>query len=388
MIDAQKVSRILNSKHLVTGLSHNLYRYPARFSPRFVREIITSLSQPGDLVVDPFLGGGTSAVEALSTGRNFLGCDINPIAVFASKAKVTRFSEETLEVALALLGAREEQANSSGAIPKHYLKDGYLNNVPKRFQRLVAPILTLTEGNGDPDVELFVRSILLKTSQWALDCREHTPTGRAIRKRLVEDAHAVYAGALAFTQQCDASTSRFGVRPVARIHLSAAQELPAKLLTNSRQLVKAKLIVTSPPYAGTHIVYHQWQINSRRRTRAPFWLINSMDGMGAPYYTFGDYRTHTRSKYFEEALDVYSSMKSMLDPAGNLVQLVGFSNPRAHLPRYLEMMEAAGYEEVTDRDSLGRAQRVWRNVPNRRWYNNTGSSPANGREVMLIHRPA
>lgn len=50
MIDALKISRILNSKHLVTGLSHNLYRYPARFSPRFVREIIASLSQPGDLV--------------------------------------------------------------------------------------------------------------------------------------------------------------------------------------------------------------------------------------------------------------------------------------------------------------------------------------------------
>ncbi|QQR86941.1 MAG: site-specific DNA-methyltransferase [Flavobacteriales bacterium] len=388
MIDALKISRILNSKHLVTGLSHNLYRYPARFSPRFVREIIASLSQPGDLVVDPFVGGGTSAVEALSSGRNFLGCDINPIAVFASKAKVTTFSKETLSEALRLISAREEQANSGGLVPKHYLKDGYLNNVPRRFQRLVAPILTLTEDNGDPEVELFIRSVLLKTSQWALDCREHTPTGRAIRARLILDANAVYAGAKAFTQQCESSASRFGVDPVAQIHLSAAQELPAKLLVTSRELVKAKLIVTSPPYAGTHIVYHQWQIKSRRRTRAPFWLINSMDGMGAPYYTFGDYRTHTRSKYFEEALEVYSSMKTMLDPTGTLVQLVGFSNPRAHLPRYLEMMAAAGYEEVTDRDSLGRAHRVWRNVPNRRWYNNTGSSPANGREVMLIHRPA
>lgn len=388
MIDALKISRILNSKHLVTGLSHNLYRYPARFSPRFVREIIATLSKPGDLVVDPFVGGGTSAVEALSAGRNFLGCDINPIAVFASNAKVTSFSEETLEKALGLFGAKQEQANSGGAVPKHYLKDGYLNNVPKRFLRLVAPILTLTEANGDSEVELFVRSVLLKTSQWALDCREHTPTGRSIRKRLIEDAHSVYSGALAFTQQCESSTTRFGIRPVARIHLSAAQDLPAKLLTTDRQLAKAKLIVTSPPYAGTHIVYHQWQVNSRRRTRAPFWLINSMDGMGAPYYTFGDYRTHTRSQYFDEARDVFASVRSMLDQSGTLVQLVGFSNPRAHLPRYLEMMEAAGYEEVTERDSLGRAQRVWRNVPNRRWYNNTGSSPANGREVMLIHRPA
>ncbi|MBL0129468.1 MAG: hypothetical protein IPP83_18920 [Flavobacteriales bacterium] len=387
MIDALRISGILNSNHVVSGLSHNLYRYPARFSPRFVREIIASLSEPGDLVMDPFVGGGTSAVEALSAGRSFLGCDINPIAVFASRAKLEAFSESTLNKALQIISAKGEQTTCGGVIPKHYLKDGYLNNVPRRFQRLIAPILTLTEELENQEVELFIRSVLLKTSQWALDCREQTPTGRAIRKRFVEDAYAIFTGSQAFTELRKSNASRFGVDPKAEIHLSAAQELPFKLLATNRRLSKAKLIVTSPPYAGTHIVYHQWQINSRRRTRVPFWLINSLDGMGTPYYTFGDYRTHTRSKYFEEALQAYSTMKSMLDPAGTLVQLVGFSNPRVHLPRYLEMLRVAGYEEVTDRDSLGRAQRVWRNVPNRRWYNNTVASPANGREVMLIHRP-
>jgi DNA modification methylase len=40
----------------VGGLTHNFYRYPARFSPRFVKVAIESLSNPGDLVVDPFMG--------------------------------------------------------------------------------------------------------------------------------------------------------------------------------------------------------------------------------------------------------------------------------------------------------------------------------------------
>ena len=40
----------------VTGLTHNFYRYPARFSPRFVRAAIETFSVPCDLVLDPFLG--------------------------------------------------------------------------------------------------------------------------------------------------------------------------------------------------------------------------------------------------------------------------------------------------------------------------------------------
>src|SRR5207244_2812370 len=37
----------------VSGLTHNFYRYPARFSPRFVRAAIQAFTKPGDLVIDP-----------------------------------------------------------------------------------------------------------------------------------------------------------------------------------------------------------------------------------------------------------------------------------------------------------------------------------------------
>jgi DNA modification methylase len=47
----------------VTGLTHNFYKYPARFSPSFARQIVLAFSSPGDLVFDPFMGGGTTLVE-------------------------------------------------------------------------------------------------------------------------------------------------------------------------------------------------------------------------------------------------------------------------------------------------------------------------------------
>jgi hypothetical protein len=37
----------------VRGLTHNFYRYPARFSPVFVRTIIETFTKPGDLLLDP-----------------------------------------------------------------------------------------------------------------------------------------------------------------------------------------------------------------------------------------------------------------------------------------------------------------------------------------------
>ncbi len=54
----------------MVGLTHGFYRYPARFSPQFARSAIEAFTEPLDTVLDPFMGGGTSAVEALGLGAS------------------------------------------------------------------------------------------------------------------------------------------------------------------------------------------------------------------------------------------------------------------------------------------------------------------------------
>ena len=49
-----------------------------------VADIVEYLSEPGDLVVDPAMGGGTTAVACHQLGRRFIGCDIDPDAVRAT----------------------------------------------------------------------------------------------------------------------------------------------------------------------------------------------------------------------------------------------------------------------------------------------------------------
>src|SRR5580658_8960929 len=76
----------------VDGLTHGFYRYPARFSPVFARSAIEAFTKPMDTVLDPFMGGGTSAVEALGLGRRFIGSDLNSLSVFITRTKTTPLS--------------------------------------------------------------------------------------------------------------------------------------------------------------------------------------------------------------------------------------------------------------------------------------------------------
>ncbi len=62
-------------------------KYRGNWSPYIPRNIILRYSEVGDTVLDQFVGGGTTAVEAKLTGRNFVGIDINSKAVEISKSK-------------------------------------------------------------------------------------------------------------------------------------------------------------------------------------------------------------------------------------------------------------------------------------------------------------
>ncbi len=53
----------------------------------FVR-LVEMFSLPGELVVDPMVGQGTTGVAALGCGRRFLGCDVDPAAVAMSRARL------------------------------------------------------------------------------------------------------------------------------------------------------------------------------------------------------------------------------------------------------------------------------------------------------------
>lgn len=71
-------------------LTHQLFRYPAKFHPPVARALIERYSSKGDLVFDPFVGSGTLLVECAVMGRRGHGTDIDPLAIAVTKSKVHR----------------------------------------------------------------------------------------------------------------------------------------------------------------------------------------------------------------------------------------------------------------------------------------------------------
>ena len=61
----------------VSTLDEKAYKHPAIFPEKLAEDHILSWSNPGDIVLDPFVGSGTTAKMAALNGRNYIGIDIS-----------------------------------------------------------------------------------------------------------------------------------------------------------------------------------------------------------------------------------------------------------------------------------------------------------------------
>ncbi|MBO9320209.1 MAG: hypothetical protein J7460_14450 [Chloroflexus sp.] len=75
-----------------------------------VRYLIQNVSPKHGLVVDPFLGSGVSAVEALQLKRRFIGVDINPVAVRIARLLVSPPSVNVIKEAFARVASHVRDA--------------------------------------------------------------------------------------------------------------------------------------------------------------------------------------------------------------------------------------------------------------------------------------
>ena len=66
---------------------HSMCSYLGAYPAALARSFITLLTEPGDVVLDPFSGRGTTLLECRLTGRIPLASDLNPIAVALTRAK-------------------------------------------------------------------------------------------------------------------------------------------------------------------------------------------------------------------------------------------------------------------------------------------------------------
>lgn len=78
-------------------LTHSIHRYSGKFIPQIARQAIMLLSKPGDWVLDPYCGSGTTLLESALADRNSLGIDLNPLAVLIASAKTTTIDKNSVD---------------------------------------------------------------------------------------------------------------------------------------------------------------------------------------------------------------------------------------------------------------------------------------------------
>ena len=72
----------------ITSKDNIAFDHDAPFPEALARDHIISWSNPGDLVLDPFMGSGTTAKMAMQNGRDYLGFDISPEYVELARKRV------------------------------------------------------------------------------------------------------------------------------------------------------------------------------------------------------------------------------------------------------------------------------------------------------------
>lgn len=369
----------------VGGLTHRHYKYPARFSPQFVGAAIEHFSKPGDLVLDPYMGGGTTLVEAMAMGRQTVGCDLNSLAVFVTKVKTARLSRDDTKAlsswALNIVPTLSYYDSVPAAL--RFAEDTRTKNLnlprARPIKKLVSLALASLTRLPSAKSEEFARCAILNCSQWALNGRKGAVALSAFRQRLTSTVLEMLQGADQFAEAIKGNPGSLA-KPIL-IH-DSAENIGSHGVWKRGAL--ADLVVTSPPYPGVHMLYHRWQVDGRKETPAPYWIANKLDGKGPAYYSFGGRFQENHDDYFSTSLRTLCGIRSVMKEGATIIQMIAFSDPRRQLPRYLANMEAAGFGELR-LDSGVRQKRIWRSVPNRTWHATLQGPTSSAREVVLIH---
>jgi len=238
--------------------THNVHAFAAKFPPQLPRLFINELTRPGELVLDPMVGSGTTLVEAMLAGRCGIGIDLDPLASLIAKIKSSPLDlPQCFHVGTLVL----QQARSSlHPVSDDELYRTYPRKAVEFFQywfedHSIAELYALTraiqavkDANLHSFLQVVFSSVIITKSGGVTRARDlgHSRPHRDPNRKVERNALDVFRERLiavieSLESVVDAPGRAWTVRADAR-------RLP--LADNS-----VHLIVTSPPYAANAIDY-------------------------------------------------------------------------------------------------------------------------------------
>lgn len=237
---------------------HGLHPYLGKYVPQLVEIFLQRCFRSGQCIYDPFVGSGTTLVEANVFGADAIGCDISAFNCLLSRVKARPYALGTLEMGLK---AVLEEAREAGPAPlggaSDWLRRWY---APQALGELLRYYEVASERLDDPawDVAKIVLSRAARsarlTTHFDLDFPRAPTTAPYFchkHKRLCRPVEE--AGKFLYRYTMDTVRR---VRAFAEIRTDRCVEVlhdDARTLRLSR---KPDGIITSPPYPGL-IDYHE-----------------------------------------------------------------------------------------------------------------------------------
>ena len=374
----------VNDKSRVRGYTHRFYTYPAGFSPKFVESAIKTFTKKKELVLDPFMGGGTSLIEAIRLNRKIVGIDLNPIAYFATKVKITKLSKaqiNKIELWAFLISQNLHYKLKNDQFSKDALS---LINYKGLGRKEIFNLKTIIKGTSyyleklkeikDKKVKDFLKLLILRCLHSTLHDKRPIAKFHVFKRKIRSNSLDMLEGMSSLDKYLVNSRNKFSIYSKSSTKADKTRELKSK---------KVKLIITSPPYPGINISYSRWHIHGRRNTTLPYLVLGIPVPENRSIFNFQSPRNRTYNLYFDKLTKIFKSLKKICSKDTVVLQLVAFNHESGLFERYLKTLEDCGFKEM----KLKKKGRVWREVPNRSWQAKfvKGNIPASN-EVLLMHK--
>ena len=232
--------------------SHDVHAFAAKFPPQLPRAFIRGLTAPGDIVLDPMMGSGTTIVEALLEGRRGIGLDIDPLALRVSHAKTVPMSADELrDIGLKVVSQAQDLLSDNGverliqkfdSRTKEFIDYWFYPHTQRELAALVLSMQTVDVSLVRRFLELTFSSIIVTKSGGVSRARD------LAHSRPHLDIEKTPKNALEqFSLRLQKNIKSIG-------HLETQGAIVAPLPGDARAMPLKNevidLIVTSPPYAN------------------------------------------------------------------------------------------------------------------------------------------
>ena len=294
--------------------AHSLHEvsYRACFKPQLPRFFIERFTEPGDWVFDPYMGRGTTLLEAAFLGRTPMGCDINPLsqALLAPRLQPPSISEveqrlaeikweQTENLPQELLVFYHSTTLQHLCSLRSYLQRGPLD-VVDRWIQMVA--LTRLAGHSPGFFSVYTlppnQAVSLESQRRINEKRNQVPPPRDVAQIIMRKSRSLLADLTAEQQKT--------------LHQQAAG---ARLFTASSEQAlaipsqKVALVVTSPPFLDVV----DYTLDNWLRC----WFLGLNPGQVAPTVT------RRESEWQNHITNVLCNCYRMLKPQGVVAFEVG-----------------------------------------------------------------